>query len=338
VFTLSSRQRLTDRDLGRFPGDTLFHRLARAVCHAGCLPRKELYEAWEMARRVRRLFRGGRTVDLGGGHGLLAHVMLLLDDSSPDALVVDAALPPSSAKLHDVLVQAWPRLACRVRFVASGLDAVEIHATDLVVSSHACGALTDRVLDRAVTARARVAVLPCCHDVDTCDVGALTGWIDSPVAIDILRAIRLEQQGYRVWTQTIPAEITPKNRLLLGAPEGAREGQARRRTKPRHSTRPRVPESATSANEQAETEIEFIPDVAQDSSARRNRPVGLFDRLCTGSPAQALSPNARVVAWSRTSAGQAAACSSKRVRSPSKSARVASSKPGLLPAIADMNR
>ena len=117
VFSRSSKGRLTDRDLGRFPDDTLFDRVARAVCHAGCLPRKELYEAWEVARRVRRLFRGGRVVDLGGGHGLLAHVMLLLDDSSPEALAVDKTLPPSSATLHEALVQAWPRLVgpCRVR-------------------------------------------------------------------------------------------------------------------------------------------------------------------------------------------------------------------------------
>jgi hypothetical protein len=218
VFSPSSRGRLTDRDTARFPDDTLFHRIARTVCHAGCLPRKELFEAWELARRVRRLFRGGRVVDLGAGHGLLAQVMLLLDDSSPEALVVDKTLPPSSAKLHDALVQAWPRLSGRVAFVAGALDAVAILPTDVVVSSHACGALTDLVLDRAVAARARVAVLPCCHDLAVGDAGALTGWVSGPVAIDIVRAIGLEQKGYRVWTQTIPADITPKNRLLLGAP------------------------------------------------------------------------------------------------------------------------
>src|SRR5215510_4466596 len=98
MFSPASKVRLTDRDLGRFPDNTLFHRLARAVCHAGVLPRKELYEAWEVARRVRRLFRGGRVVDLGGGHGLLAQTMLLLDDSSPDAVVVDKTLPASCAK------------------------------------------------------------------------------------------------------------------------------------------------------------------------------------------------------------------------------------------------
>jgi hypothetical protein len=64
-FSHSSRARLTDRDLDRFPGNTLFDRLARAVCHAGCLPRKELYESWEVARRSRWLFRGSRVVDLG---------------------------------------------------------------------------------------------------------------------------------------------------------------------------------------------------------------------------------------------------------------------------------
>jgi hypothetical protein len=214
----SSRGRLTDRDVDRFPGDTLFHRVARAVCHAGCLPRKELYEAWEMARRVRRLFRGGRIVDLGAGHGLLAQIMILLDDSSPSALVVDKALPPSSAKLHRVLVEAWPRLSGRITFVAAALESVEIRDTDVVVSSHACGALTDLVLTRAVAAHARVAVLPCCHDLTSTSTGGLSGWVDGPVAIDIMRARQLSERGYRIWTQTIPPDITPKNRLLLGAP------------------------------------------------------------------------------------------------------------------------
>ena len=221
MFSPSSRGRLTDHDLDRFPGATLFDRLARAVCHAGCLPRKELYEAWEVARRVRRLFRGGRIVDLGGGHGLLAQALLILDDTSPGALVVDKALPPSAARLREALVHAWPRLEGRVEFVETGLDAVEIGATDLVASSHACGSLTDVVLALAASARARVAVLPCCHHLRTGDAGGLSGWVDRAAAIDIVRAVRLAQRGYRIWTQTIPSEITPKNRLLIGAP-GAR--------------------------------------------------------------------------------------------------------------------
>src|SRR5687768_8546562 len=147
-FSHASTTRLTSHDLGRFTGDTLFDRIARAVCEAGCLPRKELYEAWEVARRTRRLFRGGRVVDLATGHGLLAHVMLLLDNSSPLALAVDPHLPPSAAKLHDVLRAHWPRLEGRVHFVAQTIEDVDLTAEDVVVAAHACGALTDLVLAR----------------------------------------------------------------------------------------------------------------------------------------------------------------------------------------------
>ena len=57
AFSTSAKSRLTRHDLDRFPGKSLFDRIARAVCEAGCLPRKELYEAWEVARRVRRRIR-----------------------------------------------------------------------------------------------------------------------------------------------------------------------------------------------------------------------------------------------------------------------------------------
>lgn len=218
TFSPASKGRLTTRDLPRFSGTTLFDRIGRSVCEAGCLPRKELYEAWETARRVRRLFRGGRVVDLAGGHGLLAHIMLLLDDTSPYAVVVDPAIPPSAAKLTATLVAAWPRLDRRVKFREAAIDDVALEPTDVVVSCHACGGLTDRIIDRATFVRARVAVLPCCHDLRAGDTGGLTGWVDGALVIDIRRAERLRQHNYQVWTQTIPAEITPKNRLLMGAP------------------------------------------------------------------------------------------------------------------------
>ncbi len=218
MFSPSSKGRLTVRDLDRFPGGTLFDRVARVVCQAGCLPRKELYEAWEVARRTRRLFRGGRVIDLAAGHGLLGQFMLILDDSSPEALIVDPALPPSSPRLHEALMDGWPRLRGRVTFVPGNFDAVAIHSPDVVVSSHACGMLTDRVLDVAVGSRARVAVLPCCHDIRSDSAGALRGWVEPALAMDIARAHRLEGEGYRVWTQAIRAAITPKNRLLLAAP------------------------------------------------------------------------------------------------------------------------
>jgi SAM-dependent methyltransferase len=215
----SSRNRLGEPQLPQFSGTTLFDHIARVVCRANCLPRKELFEAWEVARRVRRRFRGGRVVDLACGHGLLAQILLLLDDRSPEALAVDLRIPKSAGLLKDAFGETWPRLQGRIHMLEGNLKEVPLHATDVVVSAHACGGLTDLVLARAMEVRARVAVLPCCHALGKSDLGGLEGWMDGALAIDATRVALLRSRGYRVFTQLIPGDITPKNRLLLAEPE-----------------------------------------------------------------------------------------------------------------------
>jgi hypothetical protein len=218
TFAPSSRSLLTPRDLRHFADDTLFCRVARAVCGAKCLPRKELFESWEVAQRVRNRFQGGKVFDLACGHALIAHLLLILDDSSPSAVGIDARLPESAAKLSAVLVAEWPGLAGRVQLVQAPISSVQLEPSALVVSAHACGALTDEVLALAASAQARIAVLPCCHDGDANDAAGLGGWLEPALAIDAVRAVELRNRGYEVHTETIPAAITPKNRLLSGRP------------------------------------------------------------------------------------------------------------------------
>jgi hypothetical protein len=50
----SSKNRLTPQRESLFPGNTLFAKIARAVCRVGTLPRKEFYETWEVEKKVRR--------------------------------------------------------------------------------------------------------------------------------------------------------------------------------------------------------------------------------------------------------------------------------------------
>lgn len=214
----SLKNRLTEKERFLFPGETLFDKVGRTVCEAGCLPRKELFEAWEVARRVRRRFRGGRIVDLACGHGLTAMLLLLLDDSSPNALAVDQSIPQSARKLYEAIAITWPRIANRVEFIEAPMHEVRLTSADLIVSVHACGDLTDQVISLATRANARLAVLPCCHNLDREDQGNLGGWLEGTLAVDVTRAATLRQSGYMIYTQQIPAEITPKNRLLFAEP------------------------------------------------------------------------------------------------------------------------
>jgi SAM-dependent methyltransferase len=191
------------------------------------LPRKELYESWEVARRVHRVLRRRRcrrVVDLACGHGLTGALLLLLDRRLPVALGVDRRLPPSATALLASLGAEWPFLREQLTLREADIESVALAADDVVVSVHACGGLTDVVLKRAIAARAVVAVLPCCHVVDAHH--PLAAWLEPALAVDVDRAQRLRAAGYDVRAARIDPTITPKNRLLLGVPSAAADEAA----------------------------------------------------------------------------------------------------------------
>lgn len=223
-----SRNKLSPSHARHYPGDGLLDTLGRAICAVDCLPRKELHEAWEMATRIRTWLASTptrRVVDLCAGYGLLAQVLLLLDaDERSTALAVDVRLPKNHVLVHDAVLATFPGLAGRMTFERARLEDVALDIGDVIVSAHACGALSDAVLSRAAAARARVALLPCCH---------LTRWrpdladhADPAARIDEERATWLAERDYDVTLDTIPANVSAKNRLLLGRPHAAPPSRA----------------------------------------------------------------------------------------------------------------
>jgi len=215
---LSHKGRLQPAHVRHFPDDSLAHAVARQICTASCLPAKEFHESWAVARKVLRRHRGGPVLDLAGGHGLVGFLMLLQDRTTPSAVLVDRVVPKSAHRLHAALSERWPKVTARWALLQADLHDVDVASDHRLLGIHACGALTDQVLDHALAARCRVAVLPCCHSKAKLDAGGLTGWLPHDVAVDATRAQRLRHADYEVHTTTIDAAITPKNRLLLGTP------------------------------------------------------------------------------------------------------------------------
>lgn len=214
-----SKQALRADDVADFPDDSMFHAFARQVCLAGGLPRKELFETWEFAKRARRRLTDGPIVDLACGHGLAAWALLVMDgkDRGP-ALCIDTRIPESAARLHAALSERWPAAGARITTVEADLATVALPRGARILAVHACGALTDLAIDRALETRSSIAALPCCQSHGKQDPGGLTGWLDPDLAIDATRVARLRHAHYRVWTTTLPSDITPKNRLFVGAP------------------------------------------------------------------------------------------------------------------------
>ena len=79
---LGSKTKLRPMHMPLFDDDRhppLLAQVGKAVCAAGVLPRKELYEAWEVATRIDAAFPAvERVADLAAGHGLVAWLLLLL--------------------------------------------------------------------------------------------------------------------------------------------------------------------------------------------------------------------------------------------------------------------
>src|SRR5210317_203018 len=97
----STKSRLTEKQIELFPGNTLFDKIARAVCRAGTLPGKELFEAWEVARRVRRKYRGGRILDVTRAALLRAKGYAVITRTIPNEITSKNRLLMAHPKLID---------------------------------------------------------------------------------------------------------------------------------------------------------------------------------------------------------------------------------------------
>ncbi|HII71167.1 TPA: methyltransferase [Candidatus Woesearchaeota archaeon] len=105
-----------------------------------------------------------------------------------------------------------------------GLQRYEIRE-DAVIAVHACGTLTDMILEKAVRARAAVAVMPCCYGKKRWNY-RLEEEPDPrlllyPRSIDYIDAVRvqfLKEQGYRAGIRRLDARITPMNNIIIGIP------------------------------------------------------------------------------------------------------------------------
>ena len=86
---------------------------------------------------------------------------------------------------------------------------------------HACGGLSDIVIDVALEGSSALALVPCCHSTKNLAVGdeAAAANVGLDEAIDAARARRLAAAGWAVERDTLcPREITPKNGLILARP------------------------------------------------------------------------------------------------------------------------
>lgn len=227
--------------LPHFAGDGLADRLVRALADERALPVKEVVEAFEFFAVTRRHLRNCETiVDLCSGHGL-AGILFGIYERRPERVILcDKRKPDYHAHVLRAAIRVAPWVEQKVEYREGKLERLksDLPAGAAVLGVHACGGLTDQCLEIAADLGGPFAVLPCCraHAQNPAPMG-LRGALGEDVAYDVDRTYAMEARGYRVRWREIPSEITPMNRVLIGAPAQAREGRA-----PRNGAAPAGPE------------------------------------------------------------------------------------------------
>jgi hypothetical protein len=223
----ASRSRLHPGCAPLFPAQNLRDRVARAVCDARCLARRELFESWSFVDRARRHLDADVVWDLGAGHGLVAMLLAILEPELREVRAVDRRKPPSFAKLRAALEPAFgPRLA-KVVYDERAIDRLEPPGERIFVTAvHACGRRTDDAIDLALAARSSVALLPCCHDASIHALpGALLGRWSKRDAVDLTRIFRLEAAGYRTLSRRVDDGVTACADAIIGLAPASRGPQ-----------------------------------------------------------------------------------------------------------------
>jgi hypothetical protein len=173
-------------------------------------------------------------LDCCAGHGFTGMLFAACYPNTVETILVDTLEPASHQRLKNILAEVCPWVEETVTFRAMTLqdfqknqnncDKEENNNDDddnplVVIATHACGDLTDQVLDIACTTlnAAGIAVMPCCY-TGTANQSpyGIKRALGVSWAADIRRSLFLMDNGYHSDVCAIPAEITPMNRILTG--------------------------------------------------------------------------------------------------------------------------
>lgn len=184
--------------------------------------------------------------DLCSGHGLTGMLFAACNPPTKgrvvNTILVDRTEPPSFKILSGLIGQICPWLKDVIHFEAMSLeefqsmkqksdinknnfdnyddnddDDDEDDIAQLVIATHACGSLTDKVLEIAVDLGAcGIAAMPCCYTgTDKGTPYGIKRALGVSWAADIRRCFYLNDNNYHSDLATIPKEITPMNRIIF---------------------------------------------------------------------------------------------------------------------------
>ncbi len=195
----------------------------KAVIEAG-IDEKEFYEAKEFFVKTKPIFhqyfdlkQGEKldyVIDFCSGNGLNGFFWLL-QQATDKVLFVDNKENSNFRKLETFL-----NLDKHDYYLSP--EFIQISKTKTIVTAiHACGDLTDTLIDSAIKITKPYAVVPCCYSENNTVVDKkFLEYFTTPCeCIDIARILKTQNSNYKALVREISKYVTDKNRILIGLPD-----------------------------------------------------------------------------------------------------------------------
>jgi predicted RNA methylase len=176
---------------------------------------KEIREAFDFVQRIDSLTKGKNVLELCSGHGLIGHLLAMKGAKS--VRQVDRLDSKSRGNLERYLKNYTRVIYDNIDFIVNK-DEILTWDFDIVVSMHACGNLTDEVIDIAMKKGADIASCPCCYHGSKVmkSMSAAAHHLGKPLAVDAFRLGKLANAGYDVSMKLLEISISPCNHIIVG--------------------------------------------------------------------------------------------------------------------------
>ena len=178
---------------------------------------KEFYETKWFYQKVSQFFENvDILIDCYAGNGLNG-VIWALEGKADKVIFLDQAINPYFGELFNF---SQTIADIDIKYKETNVINEGIPKGDLITSIHACGVLTDKLIEESIKQKSPFAVMPCCHSYSThIEKEQLIYFENKTDAIDVARVMHIENNNYKVHLRNIDQKITDKNRIIIGIPK-----------------------------------------------------------------------------------------------------------------------
>ncbi len=190
------------------------------ICKETGIKSKHLRKAEIFYQEIAPYFSGKRIVDICSGNGLLGWYFLL-QMPSIQVLSIDIKQTRKNKYLKERILRVYSGITDRFHCLNADINntQLKLENSDFIVSMHACGHLSDRVIEIALENHLPFSIVPCCYEPDRHVLKpanySLPQGISREEIVDHLRVRYIEEKGRECICKTIKDFPSPKNRLIV---------------------------------------------------------------------------------------------------------------------------